>query len=114
MLRQIADHVSRGENFAFETTLAGRGYARAIAAWQAVGYRVALMFLALPSAEIAVLRVQTRVRQGGHDVPEEIVRRRFHAGRRNFERIYKPLVDTWGLYDSTASPPDLIDWGEKR
>jgi len=109
----IADHVARGENFAFETTLAGRGYARAIPRWQALGYRVNLLFLALPSAEVAIARVAERVIQGGHSVPDDVVRRRFVAGRSNFEQIYRPLVDTWALYDSTGDPLVLIDWGEK-
>jgi predicted ABC-type ATPase len=113
MLQAIADHVARGENFAFETTLAGRGYARTIPRWQAAGYRVVLMFLALPSPEVAISRVAIRVRQGGHSVADDIVRRRFIAGRSNFERIYKPLVDTWGLYDTTGDSLVLVDWGEK-
>jgi predicted ABC-type ATPase len=112
MLQQIEEHVARGEDFAFETTLAGRGYARAIPRWRASGYRIALMFLSLPSPEVAILRVQTRVRQGGHAVPEEVIRRRFRAGLLNFQRLYKPLVDTWALYDSSFRPPALVDWGE--
>jgi len=114
MLRQIEEHFERGEDFAFETTLAGRSYARAIPRWRARGYRVALLFLALPSPDFAVARVQMRVSQGGHAVPEDVVRRRFHSGRTNFEQIYKPLVDTWALYDSTTSPPTLIEWGERE
>lgn len=113
MLEGIADHVARGENFAFETTLAGRGYARSIPRWQAAGYWVVLMFLSLPSPEVAISRVAVRVRQGGHSVPDDVVRRRFVAGRANFEQIYRPLADTWGLYDSSGDSLVLIDWGEK-
>ncbi len=113
MLRAISDHVARGANFAFETTLAGRAYARAIPRWQTLGYRVNLLFLALPTPEVAIARVAERVRQGGHSVPEEIVRRRFIAGRSNFEQIYRPLVDTWALYDSAGDSLVLVDWGEK-
>ena len=93
--------------------MAGRGYARAIPRWQALGYQVVLAFLALPSPDVAIARVEMRVRQGGHSVPEDIIRRRFHAGRSNFDHLYKPRVDTGGLYDSTVRPPTLIDWGEK-
>lgn len=114
MLRQIEEHVERGEDFAFETTLAGRGYARAIPHWRERGYRVALLFLALPSPEYAVARVRMRVSQGGHAVPEDVVRRRFRSGRANFEQVYKSLVDTWALYDSTTSPPILVEWGERE
>jgi predicted ABC-type ATPase len=113
MIRAIDEHVGRGEDFAFETTLAGRRYARAIPGWQATGYRVGMVFIALPSAEVAVARVAERVRQGGHSVPEEVIRRRFFAGRENFEQIYKSLVDEWRLYDNSGPRPILIDQGEK-
>lgn len=113
MVRAIRGHVARGEDFAFETTLAGRRYARAIPSWQAVGYRVGLIFLALPSPEFAIARVAARVRQGGHSVPDDVVRRRFASGRESFERIYKAIVDEWRLYDNTGSRPVLIDQGEK-
>ena len=74
MLRMIDEYVRRGESFAFETTLSGRTYARAIPRWQAMGYTVRLCFLRLPSAEVAVSRVQRRVREGGHRVDEDVVR----------------------------------------
>jgi len=113
MLQLIAGHVSRGESFAFETTLADKGYARHIPVWQAAGFHVSLQFLALPSPDMAIRRVRERVAQGGHFVPDEIVRRRFAAGRVNFE-TYKALVDTWALYDSSGREPILLDWDEKR
>jgi predicted ABC-type ATPase len=114
MVQLIAELAARGENFAFETTLADRSYARHIPDWQAVGYEVTLLFLALPSAEVAIQRVSERVAQGGHVVAEAVVRRRFLAGRANFEAVYKPLVDAWALYDSSGVEPVLLDWGEKR
>lgn len=114
MAQAIRNHVARGESFAFETTLAGRGYARAIPRWQAAGYLVSLIFLALPSPELAIARVAERVRQGGHSVPDEVVRRRFHAGRANFDRIYRRLVDTWILFDNSGRTPILVDWGERH
>lgn len=112
MVRAIAEHAVRGDDFAFETTLAGRRYARAIPRWQAAGYRVGMVFIALPSAEVAIARVAERVRQGGHSVPEEVVRRRFFVGRESFERTYRSLVDEWRLYDNSGSRPVLIDRGE--
>jgi predicted ABC-type ATPase len=105
------DQVERGESFAFETTLAGRNFARAIPQWRAAGYRVSLIFLSLPSADLAVQRVAQRVRQGGHAVPEAVVRRRFDRGRDLFESLYKPLADTWMLYDSAGDVPVLIGSG---
>jgi predicted ABC-type ATPase len=112
MLHAIREHVARGDDFAFETTLAGRGHARAIPQWQSQGYRVGLIFLSLPSPEVAIARVALRVRQGGHSIPEDVVRRRFFAGRTNFERIYRSLVDGWTLYDNAGVDPVLVDWGE--
>jgi predicted ABC-type ATPase len=89
MLREIAARASRGESFAFETTLSGLSYARQIPEWRHAGYHVKLAFLSLPSPELALLRVKARVAQGGHNIPEEVVRRRFDAGLRNFSDIYK-------------------------
>ena len=89
MLEQIREHVLKGESFAFETTLSGRGYARRIPRWREQGYRVKLFFLQLPTPEMAIGRVAQRVLEGGHDVPEAVLRRRFDAGQRNFEGIYR-------------------------
>lgn len=114
MLELIGDLVARGESFAFETTLADRGYVRRIAEWQSAGYHVTILFLSLPSADAALRRVRWRVAQGGHAIPDEVVRRRFAAGRANFETLYKPQVDAWALYDSSEDAPVLLDWGEKR
>jgi predicted ABC-type ATPase len=114
MLELLAEFVARNESFAFETTLADRGYVRRIAAWQAASYHVTILFLALPSADTAVQRVQERVAQGGHDIPEGVIRRRFVAGRANFDNLYKPLANAWALYDSSQTEPVLLDWGEKR
>jgi predicted ABC-type ATPase len=67
----------------------------------------------LASAEEAIARVAQRVRQGGHHIPEDVIRRRFASGRNNFEHLYAPIVDAWALYDNAGSVPILIDWSEK-
>lgn len=108
MLDMIRRYVDVGRSFALEMTLSGRSYASMIPRWQAQGYRVALHFLTLPSPEVAIIRVGQRVRHGGHNIPEGVIRRRFDAGRRNFDAIYKNLVDEWVLYDSTTASPTLI------
>lgn len=77
MLKEIRAHVLKGESFAFETTLSGRMYARMIPEWQALGFRVKLIYLALPNVEMAIERVATRVSQGGHDVPEDVISETF-------------------------------------
>ena len=110
MLGELARLFAARESFAFETTLAGRGYARSIREWQAAGYRVKLIFLQLDRVETAIERVATRVAQGGHSIPEDVIRRRFVAGRANFEALYAPVVDDWSLYDGSARIPALIDW----
>jgi predicted ABC-type ATPase len=112
MLEEVAACVGRGESFAFETTLSGQGYLRHIDQWRAQGYRVDLYFLTLPSAEAAMARVAERVSQGGHDIPEPVIRRRFAAGRRNFDQHYKAKVDAWALYDNAGTMPVLLEWGE--
>lgn len=107
MLSQIADHVAHGRSFALETTLSGLGYARQIPQWRKAGYAVALHFLALPHAEVAIARVAQRVAQGGHNIPEDVIRRRFAAGLANLER-YCTLVDDWDVYDNSGAHPRLI------
>ena len=114
MLRLIDEYVGKGETFAFETTLSGRSYARMIPRWQASGYWVRLCFLRLPTADMAVARVRNRVREGGHNVGEEVVRRRFDAGWRNFERIYRDIVNEWRLYDATEESPRLVAGGRNE
>lgn len=111
MLGEIFNYARRGENFAFETTLSGRGYARLIPDWRADGYRVKLFFLRLAAPELAIARVRQRIREGGHSVAEQIIRRRFTVGIRNFEKIYKPIVNEWALYDNSGSKPLLIEEG---
>lgn len=112
MLEEIKAAVQRGESFAFETTLAGQGYLRHIEQWRSQGYRVSLYFLSLPNAKIAIERVAQRVRQGGHEIAEPIIRRRFAAGWRNFQQHYRAVVDDWAVYDNAGSMPKLLDWGE--
>ena len=108
MLEQIREHVDRGESFAFETTLSGRNYVRRIPLWRSEGYRVKLFFLRLPTAEMSIGRVAQRVLEGGHDVPEAVIRKRFDAGWRNFEQVYQDLVDGWILYDNSGDEPKRL------
>jgi len=112
MVAEIRKRVERGESFAFETTLSGLRYARTIPDWRRAGYGVKLVFLRLDSVEIAVRRVAARVTQGGHGIPEAVIRRRFDTGRNNFEAAYKHIVDTWALYDNSGPRPVLEVEGE--
>ena len=111
MLELMKGYVRRGESFAFESTLSGKGYARLIPQWRSKGYKVKLFFLQLPDPEFAIARVQQRVREGGHLASDEVVRRRFYKGMDNFEKIYKYIVDEWAIYDNAGKSPILIDEG---
>jgi predicted ABC-type ATPase len=114
MLQEIDAHAAAGRSFAFETTLAGRSYVRRIETWRNHGYLVELIFLSLPSAEEAIRRVAVRVRQGGHHVAEDVIRRRFAAGMRNFRKVYRQMADYWILFDNSASTPRLIEEGKQK
>jgi predicted ABC-type ATPase len=105
MLELIEERVRERKSFGFETTLSGRNYARRITSWRDQGFAVQLMFLRLPSADMAVERVRTRVCQGGHNIAEDVIRRRFDAGLFMFETVYKQLVDKWTIFDNSGPVP---------
>jgi predicted ABC-type ATPase len=111
MLQELAHHAAEGRSFAFETTLSGRTYAPMIDTWRAQGYTVKLVFLSLMSADEAVVRVTNRVRQGGHHIPEDTIRRRFDAGLMSFHDIYRARVDYWQLFDNSGDTPLLLAEG---
>jgi predicted ABC-type ATPase len=113
VVQEMAGYVARRESFAFETTLAGKSYLRQIKLWRDMGYTVSLLFLSLPSVESAIARVAERVRQGGHSIPEDTIRRRFVSGRKNFELHYRSAVNDWALYDNSAGEPLLLEWGQQ-
>jgi predicted ABC-type ATPase len=82
--------------------------------WQHLGYQVKLWFLSLPNEDIAVSRVALRVLQGGHNIPEDIIRRRFKAGLENFHKRYSKVVDSWAFFDNYGIEPKLIDWSSNE
>lgn len=115
LLERIQELTEERKDFGFETTLSGRTYARMMNDMRLAGYRIELFFLWLPSADMAVSRVANRVRQGGHHVPEEDIRRRYSSGQRNLFELYRSKTDAWWLYDASCLPPALIvneDGGE--
>ena len=113
MLEEVREHTRHGDNFALETTLSGRRYAQLIPHWQSLGYLVRLFYLKLHTPELAIERVAQRVRKGGHHIPEAIIRRRFAAGLRNLETLYKPVVDEWRVYDNSSPKLTLLETGGK-
>lgn len=94
--------------------MSGLGYLRHIRLWRRQGYRISLYFLSLPNAETAIARVASRVRRGGHNVPEPVIQRRFSSGLRNFHDHYRQAVNDWALYDNTTAEPVMLEWGESQ
>jgi predicted ABC-type ATPase len=108
LLERIRELAKAGRDFGFETTLAGRIHVKLLSDLRKWGFHIDLFFLWLPSADMAIRRVQQRVLEGGHGVPADDVRRRHRRGLRNFFRLYGPQVDSWWLYDASAAPSTLI------
>jgi len=107
MLARIEELARDRADFAFETTLASRSFAPFLDEMRRDGYVTHLAFLSLPNPELALARVAERVRAGGHDVPEDAVRRRFAAGLRAFFGVYQDVTDSWQLLDN-ADPDRLL------
>jgi len=109
LLKELDRLAAERKDFAFETTMSGLAYLVRLKRWRSAGYRIELVFLRLPSVEMALDRVAQRVKQGGHDVPAHDVRRRFKRGWRNFDAAYKVVVDSWAVYDNQGRHPKLTD-----
>ncbi|MDO9105782.1 MAG: zeta toxin family protein [Methylovulum sp.] len=107
-LHEIENHIAAGQDFAFETTLAGRSYLKLIRRLQASGWRVELIYLALPSAELSGLRVAERVAHGGHDIPADAIVRRFPRSLHNFFQLFSPLVDQAFCFMNNDNTPTLV------
>jgi predicted ABC-type ATPase len=113
MLRRLNELAESHRDFAFETTLASRFYARWLKALQSSGYHFHLIYLWLKNTELAIERVRERVRVGGHHIPEATVKRRYERGRQNFFSLYQPLADSWQVYDASTLIPRRIAFGDK-
>lgn len=100
MLQRITELTQLKADFVIETTLASLTYAKKIPLWQSQGYKVVLLYVRLPSVEHSIYRVRNRVKDGGHDIPEASIRRRFPRSLDYLEKIYKPVVDEWYIFDS--------------
>lgn len=108
MLDRLRELVEAGESFAFETTCSGLGHARFLKGCRSAGYRITLIFLWLPSADLALARVAQRVSRGGHHIPADVVMRRYSAGIRNMRDIYLPLADLAFVHDNADGEGVLI------
>ena len=108
MLEEINLYVKRSEDFGFETTLSGRSYLSLIRHLKKRGYEVHFFFLWIPTVDLALTRVRGRVLEGGHDVPEPVVRRRFGRSIHNFLVRYRQLANSWTLFDNSGATPAVI------
>ncbi len=113
MLRRIEELLSRDETFSIETTLATKSYLNLVQRAQEKGYRVNIVFFWLRTPELAIQRVAERVQHGGHNIPEDIIRRRYKAGISNLFRLFIPKVDYWGIYDNSEQTRIKIASGSK-
>ena len=114
MLQRIEDLLAKDETFAIETTLATKSYINLVRRAQAKGYRVNVLFFWLRTPELALQRIAERVASGGHNIPEDIVRRRYVAGISNLFRIFIPEVDFWNIYDNSQKPRIQIALGSRE
>ena len=108
MLHRIDELFREGVDFAFETTLATKSYKGKVLHAQQLGYKVTLLFFWLPSVDLAIDRVKKRVESGGHNIPTEVIRRRYRNGIVNFFNIYLPICDEAILVDNSSTKYDLI------
>nr|WP_288836699.1 zeta toxin family protein [uncultured Flavobacterium sp.] len=108
MLHRIDELFREGVDFAFETTLATKSYKGKVLYAQQLGYKVTLLFFWLPSVDLAIDRVKKRVESGGHNIPAEVIRRRYRNGIVNFFNIYLPICDEAILVDNSSTKYDLI------
>ena len=108
MLARWKELVISSIDFAFESTLSGRTYVKMLRWARAEGYSIRLCYLWLPSIRLSRQRVRQRVRKGGHDVPEDVLKRRFLPSLKNFFSLYLPLADEAVLFSAATNPPKLI------
>lgn len=111
MLKRIKKLLEYGVSFAFETTLSTRSYVQLIERAKELDYRVTCLFFWLDSEELAISRVETRVKEGGHHIPEEVIRRRYKSGLNNFFNLFLDKVDNWLFINNSGDPYEVIAEG---
>jgi predicted ABC-type ATPase len=114
MLKKINDFIKKNYDFAFETTLASKSYLKTIDKAKENGYEVTLLFFWLDSVELAIERVRTRVAEGGHNIPEKVIRRRYFSGIINLFELYIPFCDYWMITDNSNPNLRLVAEGTKE
>lgn len=114
MLKRIEKLLEEGESFSIETTLATKSYIHLVKRAQAKGYIVHILFFWLNDIELAKNRVADRVKHGGHNIPSDIIERRYHAGIDNLFRLFMKEVDIWVLFDNSLNTAERVAFGGKR
>lgn len=114
MLLRIEELLAADETFSIETTLATRSYSELVKRAQEKGYKVTLLYFWLNSPELAVERVARRVREGGHNIPKDVIYRRYEKGLKNLFNIFIPIVDSWMIVDNGVEPREIIAKGTKN
>ncbi len=114
MLQRLRDLAEQHRSFSFETILATRFYKHWISGLKRKNFEFHLVFLWLESPELACERVQTRVSQGGHNIPKDVIYRRYFKGLQNFFKLYQPIADSWAFYDNSkfGSPEIIAEGGQ--
>lgn len=114
MLGEMERHLARGDDFALETTLASRTLAPFVRRCKAAGYRFILIYVWLEDSTMAVNRVAKRVRSGGHNIPEDVIHRRYERGLKNFFGLYSPLADSWTVLDNSGDTAVFVAQGGRE
>jgi predicted ABC-type ATPase len=112
MLTRIEELLLKGVDFAIETTLASRSYMSLIKRARKLGYRIKMVYFWLSSPLEAKNRVAARVRSGGHDIPEEVIERRYYGGIYNLINLYISICDIWLIVNNMKTPSELVCQGE--
>lgn len=112
MIQQMNEFVTLSKSFAIETTFSGNNYVDRIKKWKSLDYKIIIYYLKLQSVELAIERVRLRVAQGGHNIQEDVIRRRYERSWANFQQLYKIMADTWTIFDNSGRSPTIIEESE--
>ena len=111
MLKRIDELLTSKADFAFETTLSSKSYVNTVKEAQENGYNVTLIYFWLNSVDLAKERVKIRVTEGGHNIPTEVIERRYKLGLENLFKLFIPIVDSWIIFDNSSNDSNLISEG---
>jgi len=114
MLKRISELIDNNITFALETTLSAKTFVKYIERAKNKNYEVILLFLRLNSKKLAIKRVEARVKEGGHNIPIEVIERRYENGLKNFFQIYKQVVNKWIFIDNSENEFRFIAEGSKN